>query len=120
MPDQTYELQGVRIFECAKEGPKLMTDRDAIDVIGAARSDGSSLVVIPVQRLSDDFLRLSTRIAGNFIQKFVTYGVRLALVGDISQQSSESRALRDFVYECNRGSQVWFVANLEELDRKLK
>jgi Domain of unknown function (DUF4180) len=46
--------------------------------------------------------------------------VRLALVGDISQQSSESRALRDFVYECNRGSEVWFVANLEELDRKLK
>ena len=45
-----------------------MTDRDAIDVIGAARSDGSSMVVIPVQRLSDDFLRLSTRIAGNFIQ----------------------------------------------------
>jgi hypothetical protein len=45
----------------------------------------------------------------------VNYGLRLAVVGDISELLERSGALRDFVRESNRGRQVWFVADEAEL-----
>ena len=75
--------------------------------------------IIPVERIEDRFFQLKTRIAGNILQKFVTYGVRLGIVGDIARYSVESSALRHFVYESNRGDRVWFAPNLEELEDRL-
>jgi hypothetical protein len=49
----------------------------------------------------------------------VTYQVRLAIVGDIGRHVEASTALRDFVYETNRGTQIWFVAGLDDLREKL-
>jgi hypothetical protein len=120
MPEtRSYELHGVRVLECAAEGTRLRTDRDAVDLIGAAFEHRAALIVLPVTRLDDDFFRLRTRIAGEIIQKFVNYRLRLAIVGDISRHLDESSALRAFVNESNRGKDVWFLASLEELDRRL-
>ena len=49
-----------------------------------------------------------------------TYRLRLAVVGDISRHLAESAALRHLVYESNRGEQIWFVADLSELEAKLR
>ena len=119
MPDRTYELHGLRVFECAAEGAPPKTERDAAGLINTAWEHRARLVVLPVERLGDDFFRLRTRIAGEIIQKFVTYHLRLAIVGDISRYVDESSALRDFVYESNRGDQVWFVSR-EELKKRVE
>jgi hypothetical protein len=120
MPSIFYNLHGVRVLECAPDGNKTRSDRDAIELIGEALGNGAGLVAIPAEQFDDDFFRLSTRIAGEIIQKFVTYRLRLAIIGDISRHVGESSALRDFVYESNRGDHVWFVANLEELAHRLE
>ena len=70
--------------------------------------------------LDPAFFTLSSGVAGEFVQKFVQYGQRLAVVGDISELVSQSDALRDFVGECNRGRAVWFVADADELVRRLE
>jgi len=114
-----HDLHGFQVFECPAEGPPLRSDRDATDLIGTARSHGASLIAIPTSRLDDDFFQLRTRIAGEILQRFVTYRVRVAIVGDISRHLSDSSALRDFVRECNRGDQIWFVSDLAELARRL-
>ena len=119
MADRSYELHGERIFECAAEGVPLRSDRDAIDLISAASEHRARLVVIPAERLDGSFFRLKTGVAGAMLQKFVTYQFRVAILGDISEQMKESSALRDFVYECNRGSQLWFLANRDELGKWL-
>lgn len=115
MPDKGYELRGVRVFEYAAEGAPPRTGRDAADLLSAAWEHQASVLVFPVQRLGDDFFNLKTRIAGEVLQKLVQYRMRVAIVGDISRYVAESTALRDFVYESNRGDQVRFVASLEEL-----
>ena len=120
MAARSYELRGVRIFECSAEGPQLLNDRDAVDFMSEAREHRANFIVIPVERLSADFFRLKTGIAGGILQKFVTYGVRVAILGDISRYLEESASLNAFVYESNRGSQRWFVANHEELDKRLE
>jgi Domain of unknown function (DUF4180) len=120
MPDKIYELYGVRIMECDAEGKPLRSDRDAVDLMGEAWPHRVNLLAVPVSRLDEDFFRLKTRIAGEIIQKFLTYGFRLAIVGDISRYVDESDALRGFVVECNRGAHTWFAKNLEELEARLK
>lgn len=114
-----YESGGNRVLECSPEGALLRDENDAVKLIGAAFEHGARCVAIPVSRLGDDFFQLSTRIAGGFIQKFVTYEVKLMVFGDISAYTSQSPALRDFVYECNAGDYLWFVADREELEKRL-
>jgi len=109
----------MQVLTYPAEGKKLRTDRDAVDLIGEALQSGARTVVLPAERLDQDFFRLRTRVAGEFVQKFVTYGVRLAIVGDISAYISERTALRDFVYEANRGRDLWFAATREEIDDRL-
>jgi hypothetical protein len=119
MPDRLYELHGARILECGAEGNRLRSDGDAVALIGVAWEQRAAWLVIPVERLDDDFFSLKTGIAGTIIQKFVTYRLRVAIVGDISRYLAESSALRQFVYESNQGEQVWFVANSEEFEQRL-
>ena len=102
------------------EGPPLRNDQDAVGLIEAALSNGATLIALPVERLGDDFFRLSTRIAGEVIQKFLIYRRRVAIVGDISGYLAQSASLRAFVLEANRGRDIWFVNSLDELDQRLK
>jgi hypothetical protein len=120
MPEQIVQIGDVVAVQCAVDGPKLGTERDALDLVGAALEQGATLIVIPADRLDDAFFQLRTRVAGNFMQKLVNYRLRLAIVGDISHHLAESAALRDFVSESNRGNQIWFVADIPELEAKLR
>jgi hypothetical protein len=43
----------------------------------------------------------------------------VAVLGDLSAWLAQSAALRDFVRECNRGTQIWLVASREDLGRRL-
>lgn len=113
------EMRGVQVLVFAPDGPPMRGERDAVDLIGDALSADVGWVAIAAERLGDDFFVLSTRIAGDAIQKFVNYGIGLAVVGDISRHVTASTALRDFVYESNRGRHVWFVAGLDELEGRL-
>jgi hypothetical protein len=116
---EVRELAGVRVLVCEAEGPSVDGERGATDLIGDALGEGADLVAVPVARLAPGFLDLKTRIAGEVLQKFVNYGRRIAIVGDISEAVGASPALRDFVRESNRGRHVWFVADLAELEAKL-
>lgn len=108
-------IAGVIAYVCAAEGPTLDGERAATDIIGDALGAGAEVVVIPVERLGSGFLTLSTRIAGEAIQKFVNYGLQVAFVGDIAEAVAASHALRDFVRESNRGRHAWFVADVAEV-----
>lgn len=119
MSGAVHEIRGVQVMVVAVDGPPMRSDRDAVDLIGEALGAGVGWVAITTERLGEDFFMLSTRIAGDAIQKFVNYGIGLAVVGDISRHVAASTSLRDFVYESNRGGHVWFVASLDELEGRL-
>ncbi len=107
------------VYEYPPDGKSIEGERDAVELIGEASQRGANLVAIPADRLAEDFFRLRTGLAGAILQKFVTYRMRLAVVGDISSYVSASSALRDFVCETNRGEHVWFVADAGELSKRL-
>ncbi|MFX4292242.1 DUF4180 domain-containing protein [Streptomyces bohaiensis] len=87
--------------------------------IGAAMS-GADIVAIPVARLDEAFFVLSTRVAGEIMQKFANYRLRLAVVGDISHHLDSSDALRALVRESRAASHIWFLPDIEALDARLE
>jgi uncharacterized protein DUF4180 len=117
--DALVRRHGVAVLECAEDGPAVTSDTDATDLVGAALGAEADLVAIPVGRLAPEFFTLASGLAGAVAQKFVNYRLRLAVIGDISAYLAESRALRDYVAETNRGNQVWFLDSAEALDARL-
>ena len=113
------DLNGIRGFMVPASGPQLRSGADAVDLMSAASEYNATLIVIPLERLGDDFFDLRTRIAGEIAQKFAMYGRRVAIVGDISLRIAESKSLAGFVIESNRGRDLWFVNNLQELAARL-
>lgn len=102
-------------FIVPAEGPQIASEADALDLIGEAGFSGADTLVIPVSRLSPDFFRLSTGLAGAILQKCTNYRLRVAIVGDISEYTAKSGPLRDFVYESNKHGAVRFLASEAEL-----
>jgi hypothetical protein len=119
MSGSIREIAGEKVFVCAPEGPTLEGDRWPSDFIGDMYVAEAKVIALPVARLGDGFLTLSTRIAGEVVQKFVNYGIRAVFVGDVSEAVAQSNALRDYIREANRGRHVWFVADMAELETKL-
>jgi uncharacterized protein YlxW (UPF0749 family) len=113
------EIGGWQVYVCAGEGPPLAEDRNLSDLIGDLFGSGAKTVAIPLSRLGPDFLRLSSGVAGQVLQKLVNYRFQVAVVGDVSAAASRSAPLRDFVRESNRGQTVWFVDDLAALEAKL-
>lgn len=90
------------------------------DLLSLAFAEKIELIALPVTSLEKCFFQLENRIAGEFIQKFVNYKIRLAFVGNIEKYTHNSKALTDFVYESNHGKACWFIENHAELEHKLK
>ncbi|MFU8854605.1 DUF4180 domain-containing protein [Micromonospora sp. SL1-18] len=118
MPDLIQERAGVPVLVCDPAGPPVATTEQALDLIGAAFA-GAEVVAVPAGRLDPSFFTLGTRFAGEVMQKFVSYRLRLVVVGDISAHLAASSALRALVAESNRHDHVWFVPDLASLDARL-
>ncbi len=98
------------------EGPQLNDEQGALDLLGEIYGSEAEWVVIPVSRLAPDFFELRNRKAGGFFQKLTNYRMKALIVGDISGHLANSKALQDFVRECNRGGAFRFLDSLSDLE----
>lgn len=98
-------------------GPVIADAQAALDLLMTAKYQlDTGNIVIHQKQLAEDFFILSSGLAGEILQKYVNYGGRIAIVGDYSRYTS--KPLHDFMYESNRGKNVFFVATQEEaIDR---
>lgn len=78
---------------------------------------GCRHVILPKTAVCEEFFDLSTKLAGDILQKFVNYEIKLALIGDFSQYQSQS--LKAFIYESNQGSHVFFLPDQQTAVDKL-
>jgi Domain of unknown function (DUF4180) len=119
VPDVVEERAGVQVLMCDPQGPIVATEEDALELISSVFL-GVEVVALPASRLDERFFSLGTRFAGEVMQKFVNYQLRLAIVADISAHLERSSVLRALVHESNRADHVWFVPDLEALDVRLR
>lgn len=86
----------------------LITDvQSALDLIMTVTYEtGCTNIAVNKEAIVNDFFVLSTCLAGEILQKFINYGVRLAIYGDFSEYTS--KPLKDFMYESNNGKDIYF------------
>ncbi|MBN2860176.1 MAG: DUF4180 domain-containing protein [Sphaerochaetaceae bacterium] len=99
-------------FAIAEEQDRIDSLSDALDLMAVTRyhSSGDSLIIAQ-KNICDTFFDLSSGFAGEVLQKFSTYRMRLAITGPLQ---FTSRALTDFIYECNCGDQIIWAETAED------
>ena len=64
-------------------------------------------IIIPKSLIVESFFDLKTGIAGEILQKFTNYNMKIAIIGNFEAYTSKS--LKDFIYESNKENQVFFL-----------
>lgn len=114
---KTITKNGIDIAVIAAES-KLITDaQSALDLIMTVKYETKAeRIAIDKACVTDDFFILSTGLAGEVLQKFINYHVKVAFFGDFTKYTS--KPLHDFIYESNNGNDVFFVsAEAEAIDK---
>lgn len=84
--------------------------QDALDIMANSTYQGAYKIIVYQKNIHPDFFDLKTGLAGDILQKFSTYRVQLAIVGDFSIYLSKS--LKDFIFESNKMGHINFVDSL--------
>ena len=98
----------------------LITDaQTALDFIATVRYETKcERIIMDKSGLAEDFFRLRTGLAGEVLQKFVNYRMKLAVVGEFSKYTS--KPLKDFIFESNKGRDFFFVGTKDEAVKRLR
>ncbi|MFF0828207.1 DUF4180 domain-containing protein [Brevibacillus sp. NPDC003359] len=92
--------------------------QSALDLIATVHYEADShRIILDKSLLHESFFDLKTRLAGEILQKFINYRVKVAIVGDFSVYTSKS--LKDFIYESNNGKDIFFLPTEEQAIEKL-
>lgn len=88
-------------------GVLITSGPSAMELLASVRYEtGCSAMVLRKEQIDEPFFRLSTGLAGEVLQKFVNYQMKLVIVGDFSGYTS--KPLQDFIRESNGGRQICF------------
>lgn len=104
---------------CVNSNDLIIKDvQSALDLMVAVKYEsGCSRIILNKSSICEDFFNLKTKLAGEILQKFINYHVKLAIVGDFSIYTSKS--LKDFIYESNKGHDIFFLADEKQAIEKL-
>lgn len=104
--------KGVMLAEALHEEGKVIGVDEIMDIMAEARMNDCEGLIIHKGSLQPEFFDLKTKIAGEILQKFSNYRMRLCIIGDFTEVKSKS--LRDFIGESNRYGIIRFTVSLEE------
>ena len=118
------ELEKTQRNDCviavAQGQEMVVTDaQSALDLLMEVKYTlGTKNIAIAKEQICRDFFILSSGLAGEILQKYVNYGGRIAIYGDFS--AFTSKPLHDFIYESNKGHDVFFVPTPDEALTRLE
>ncbi|WP_264449014.1 DUF4180 domain-containing protein [Bacillus cereus] len=111
-------VSGINIAVIRNDTVVISDVQSALDLMATVQYEvDSKRIVINKSLISESFFDLKTRLAGDILQKFINYSVKIAIVGDFSMYTSKS--LKDFIYECNKGNDIFFLATEQQAIEKL-
>jgi hypothetical protein len=113
----THTINNIPIAEISAEGFIIEKEEDGLDLLGNVYYQGFDRIIIQEKNITPAFFDLKNRMAGEILQKFSNYRVRLVIVGDFSAYTGKS--ITDFIYESNNGKLINFLGSTEEALTKL-
>ncbi len=109
--------KGIKIAEILPMDEQIKSADDILDLIAEISFNDCNKIMIHSQSLHPDFFDLKTRLAGEILQKFSNYRMRLAIIGDFTE--IKSRSLNDFIRESNDRGVISFVDSTGKALEKL-
>ncbi|MEJ2903677.1 DUF4180 domain-containing protein [Pedobacter panaciterrae] len=114
---EIHQTGEIRIAEVVSDKVLIKNPEEGLQLLADLYYQDVDRIILQEQNICTEFFDLKTGIAGEILQKFSNYRVRLAIVGDFSKYQSKS--MKDFIYESNKGKQVNFVGSSEDAIAKL-
>lgn len=116
MEIKIHSINDLQIAEILAEGIVIATIEDGTDLAGTVYYQGVDNLLIYEKNITPSFFDLTTGMAGEILQKFSNFRLRLAIIGDFSKYSGKS--IRDFMVESNRTGHIHFAASKAEAIEK--
>lgn len=117
MKIEIHQLQNCEVAEITSDIVLIHSALDALDILGNLYYQNINRIIIHQNNITTSFFDLRSGIAGEILQKFSNYRVRLAIVGDFTKYTSKS--MNDFIYESNKAGHINFVPSVSEALIKL-
>jgi hypothetical protein len=112
-----FKTNGLEIAEVVSDEVVINTPQDALDIMANAYYQGARQIILYEKNIMPEFFDLKTGLAGEILQKYSNYQMKLAIVGDF--EKFESKSLKAFISESNRGKQIAFVATRQAALEKI-
>ena len=118
MKIETITEKNVKIAVVSSPDTVITDVQSALDLMMTVKYEtGADRIALEKSALAEEFFILSSGLAGEILQKFVTYQTRIAIYGDYSKYTS--KPLHDFIYESKQGKDVFFLDSRETAVAKL-
>lgn len=118
MKMRTIVKHDIPIALVESETPLITDVSSALDLLASVRYETDcDCMALSKSAVAEEFFRLSSGLAGEVLQKFINYRMKLAIIGDYTHYTS--KPLKDFIYESNNGHDIFFAATEEEALDKL-
>lgn len=104
--------KGEKIAEILPGSCFITSPEEILDIIAEVGYHDCNKLIIYDSNLHQDFFDLKTGFAGEVLQKFSNYRMRLSIIGNFSGYKSKS--LIDFIRESNNRGIISFVDTLEK------
>jgi hypothetical protein len=114
---EVHERNGILIAEIISGEVLIRNIQDGVDLMGELYFQGYDRIIIREMNITPEFFNLKNGIAGEILQKFSNYRMRLSIIGDFSRYTRQS--IRDFIFESNTLGRITFVGTLEEATDRL-
>lgn len=114
---EKHQTRDTKTAEVISEEILVSNPEDGLQLMGDLYYQGFDKIILHEKNISPDFFDLKNGIAGEILQKFSNYRVRLVIIGDFSKYGGKS--IKDFIFESNNGRQVNFLPDLNTAIEKL-
>lgn len=117
MKIEVHQNEDVKIAEVISDSFIVTNAEEGLQLMVDLYYQDFDKIIIHEPNITADFFDLKTGIAGEILQKFSNYRVRLAIVGDFTKYPGQS--IKDFIYESNKGRQINFLGSVKEAVERL-
>jgi len=111
---KVIERDNQKYIECDSAETPLSSEQDAIDLIAACWENDTSLVMLHSEVLAEDFFKLKTGLAGQVLQKFMNYHIKVAVI--ITDEQKIKGKFKELLAESNKRNDFRVFSNIEEAE----
>lgn len=109
---KVIEKDNKKYIECDSETTPICSEQDALDLCVACIENNTNLMMLHAEMLTDDFFNLKTGLAGQVLQKFINFHVKVAVI--LTNERKISGRFKELLAESNkRNDFVSFINTVE-------